>query len=277
MNQTLSKYQVTEGLLHLLFWVFIFSAVNVSWQQDWFDSSIRFNTPAPLSVIVFPFLFYAHAYWAIPKYLANRKWLRYFLSLLLIFIGPELIRLSFYSLVLNHPLKTEIFSRDSFLFGSLSIAWIAFIFSLVYRLLHDRVFTGNLKKTVILKTEQLVDSYPTLSAEESQTLLDSLSQLMNRKQLFLVDDLKLGTVADQMGITEKKLSMLLNKYMKTTFTDYINEHRINHFLKEAENGKLKNLSVSGLMNESGFSSKATFYRAFKKIKGCTPTEWLKSI
>jgi AraC-like DNA-binding protein len=64
--------------------------------------------------------------------------------------------------------------------------------------------------------------------------------------------------------------------MSTNFSDYVNRYRVIHFLREVDNGKLDQLTISGLMNECGFSSKATFYRAFKKIKGCTPTGWLKS-
>ena len=276
MNYTLSKYQKTEGFLHLIFWVLIFSTVNVSWQQDWFDTSIRTNTPSPMSVLVFPLLFYAHAYWAIPKYLVTRKWLTYGISLILIFIGPELIRLVLYALVLNRPPDIEISSRDSFLIGSLNVAWIAFIFSLVYRLVVDRVFLIHLKEPSALKTDQRMDSPLALSPKESQTLTGALSQLMNEKQPFLQQDLNLRALSAHLGITTKKLSTLLNSYMNTTFTDFINEYRVNWFLKEVEAGKLQHLTVSGLMNECGFSSKATFYRAFKKINGCTPTEWLKA-
>ncbi len=276
MNYAISKYQKTEWLLHLLFWVFIFTAVNVSWQQNWFDPSIRANTPAPLAVLIFPFLFYAHAYWAIPTHLANRKWFSYGFSLLLIFVGPELLRLSYYALALNRPLETELFSRDSFLFGSLNIAWIAFIFSLVYKLFVDKIVVDNANKPTTRVAEPGIGSTSILSKKESQELMDLLALLMNEKQLYLNSDMKLGTLSDHIGIPEKKLSTLLNHHMSTTFSDYVNGYRVDYFLNEVGKGKLNHLSISGLMNECGFSSKATFYRAFKKIKRCTPTEWLKS-
>jgi AraC-like DNA-binding protein len=259
-----------------MFWFFIFSAVNVNWQQDWFDTSSRPDTPSPLSVLVFPLLFYAHAYWAIPQLLGKKKWLLYGLSLVLIFIGPELLRLSFYALLLNRPVESELLSRDSFILGSISISWIAFMFSLVYRLLADRLITLKLKEPSGLNAGLLSTPASLISTEESKTLSETLSELMDEKQLYLSADLKLGILSAQMGITDKKLSALLNQHMNTTFTDYVNGYRIRHFIREVDNGKLQQLTVSGLMNECGFSSKATFYRAFKKIRGCTPTEWLKS-
>src|SRR6056297_995369 len=81
-----------EAVIHLLFWLFIFSAVNVNWTTDWFDKTIRPNTPAPLSALIFPVIFYAHALWAIPKFLNREKWHLYLLSFLLIFMVPEFIR-----------------------------------------------------------------------------------------------------------------------------------------------------------------------------------------
>lgn len=275
-NYALTNYRKTEGLLHLMFWFFIFSAVNVSWQQDWFDTSSRPDTPSPLSVLVFPLLFYAHAYWAIPQLLGKKKWLLYGLSLILIFIGPELLRLGFYALLLNRPAETEFLSRDSFIMGSISISWIAFMFSLVYRLLADRLVTSKLKEPAGQQAGPVTTPASSVSTEESKRLTKALSELMDAKQLYLSADLKLGILSAQMGITDKKLSALLNQHMKTTFTDFVNGYRIRHFIREVDNGKLQQLTVSGLMHECGFSSKATFYRAFKKIRGCTPSEWLKA-
>lgn len=276
MAFTFSKYQWTEGLLHLLFWVFIFSAVNVSWQQDWFDTSIRPNTPSPLSVIIFPLLFYTHAYWAIPNYLFTKKWLIYGLSLLLIFAGPELMRLAFYAIVLDRPIGLEISSRDSFLMGSIDVAWIAFIFSLVYRLLFDSIMADVPKKSDGGVKGETSTPFANFSTEEIQQIEDALTGLMKSKQLFLQEDLNLGKLSESLGITDKKLSTLLNQYMDTNFTDYVNAYRIHHFIKEVEAGKLQQLSIMGLANQSGFSSKSTFYRAFKKIRGCTPSDFLNS-
>lgn len=275
MKVALSKYQIIEIVLHLIFWVFIFSTVNVHWQENWFDPALRPNTPAPLSVLVFPILFYAHAYWAIPKYLVRKKWIRYGLSVLLIFVGSEMVRLAFYYLFLKEPLEIGFSGKDSFIFGTPSIATLSFALSLMYRLLVDRVFRDKHPGAVDKKTANKEATPSLLSSEEAQKLEEQLTHIMREKQLFLQDDLKLSTLADQLNITQKKLSTLLNQHMGTSFPDYVNGYRIRHFIRETEKGRLQQLSVSGVMKESGFSSKATFYRAFKKKLGCTPTEWLK--
>lgn len=276
MTYTLSKYRKVEGMLHMLFWIFIFSAINVSWHRDWFDATIRTNTPSPLSVLLFPLLFYAHSFWAIPKFLSTRKWLLYGLSLFMIFAVPELLRLLLYHYFLNRPLYMEFSGRDSFILGSPSIAWLAFVFSLIYSLILESNLLSRQSKPQSRTISETALKVPVISNEEAHKIEVELYKLMNEEQVFLQTDLNLYKLSERLSITDKKLSTFLNQHLNTNFTDYLNGFRIHCFTKKIESGKLQDLSIIGLANQCGFSSKPTFYRAFKKVKGCTPTEYLRS-
>ncbi len=268
-----ATYQKIELALQGLFWVFIFTAVNVSWADDWFDPNLRPNTPPPLSVVLFPILFYAHAYWAIPKFLKARQWWRYALSLLLIFLAPELLRLLFYSYFLGRPLLAEASGRDSLLLGSPGIAWMAFVASALYRFLTDplKAQEGTGKPPAPATPQR-----PALPPVEANRLGTSLERLMQEEQLFLRKDLDLSLVAQRLQITDKKLSALLNQHLQSNFPDFVNGYRLDCFVERVQAGQLEQLSVAGLAGQCGFSSKSTFYRAFKKRKGCTPSEYLKA-
>lgn len=277
MTFPISKHHIVEGSLHLLFWLFIFSAVNVNWQQNWFDPSLRPNMPAPLSVILFPMMFYAHAYWAMPRFFDDtRKWILYGVSLLLIFAAPEMVRSIIYSISFEQPLTEQIIGSDSLIFGQPSVAWLAFMFSFLYRLVVDRVFSGTPIKSAFKTSGSSNAARSSLSNGESKQIVEALSRTMSDGQLFLQQDLNLRSLSKELNISDKKLSTLLNQHLKTSFTDYVNGFRVQHFVDSAEAGKLQQLSITGLANKSGFSSKTTFYRAFKKIKGCTPTDYLNS-
>jgi len=58
---------------------------------------------------------------------------------------------------------------------------------------------------------------------------------------------------------------------------FVNQQRIDEFKNRVNQGDMQNFSVVGLALECGFKSKSSFYRAFKKHIGTTPTAYLKQI
>jgi AraC-like DNA-binding protein len=260
---TPSQRLTLESTLHLLFWAVIFSAVNVEWQRNWFDASIRPDTPSPLSVLLFPVLFYAHAYWALPAFLVSRKWMVYGFRLILLFVAPEVIRLLAYQIAFGRPIYQELSSRDSFLFGGLNTIWLAFLVSFIFRLAKDRF---DMK--VAIQTR--------LDDAEATLIRNALERMMEEEKPYLNKDLDLDSLASRLNITDKKLSTLLNQHVQTGFSDYVNAYRVRQFIDQVDAGALTTLSIAGLADQCGFSSKTTFYRAFKKVKGCTPSEFVVS-
>ncbi|PWN06517.1 helix-turn-helix domain-containing protein [Rhodohalobacter mucosus] len=268
----------TEVLFHLLFWAFIFSAVNVSWTENWFDPRLRPNTPAPLSVILFPILFYAHAFWAFPRFFKQRKWIAYSLSLILIFLMPELVRVCAYAVLMDKTLVSELLSRDSFLFGVPSIVWISFLLSTSYVITRDWFYLHQQSATdqTRPKPDLQLNNKQLLSPKEADALMHDLNKLMNDNEApYRNPNFTLRDAALALDTTDKKVSALLNNHMNTGFSEYINRLRINAFLDGLKRGELDRLSITGLSLQSGFSSKTSFYRAFKKETGCTPSEYLE--
>lgn len=98
-----------------------------------------------------------------------------------------------------------------------------------------------------------------------------------KDKIFINPDLKLKAAADKIGVSEKILSeYLLNEY-GMNFKDFINTLRVNEFKALLQMSRSKNYSLLGLAEDSGFKSKATFYRVFKNKEGMTPNQYLQSI
>lgn len=100
-----------------------------------------------------------------------------------------------------------------------------------------------------------------------------ISSLMAERQLFLQHGLRISDLAEQVGSNRTYVSNAINNIAGMSFSDYVNSRRI-AFAKQrlAEEG---DTAISQIASESGFASFPSFYRAFVKFVGMSPSAWLK--
>lgn len=279
------KQQKIEALCHVIFWLLLFTSVNVDWSANWFDKSIRPKTPAPLSVLIFPIWFYLNAFWLIPKYLKHRKWLSYLGMAFVVFILPEILR-SFLMTIFypNIDFYTELNSRDSLFFGAPGIFFLAMNFSFGYRFSKDWILNRNKIEEMKQEKESLEEAerekankpvIAVMTDPEAETLLQNLQQLMVNDKPYLNAKLTLAELAKLANSSDKKLSYVLNQKLDTNFYSYLNSFRIEAFKEQVKEQKNQNLSLVGIAKDCGFKSKSSFYRAFKAEMGMAPTDYIK--
>ncbi|TZF96168.1 AraC family transcriptional regulator [Chryseobacterium panacisoli] len=112
--------------------------------------------------------------------------------------------------------------------------------------------------------------------EAIQMIYNKLVTHMEKEKLYTDPELNLNYVAKLLDVHPNTLSQTINFVEKKNFYDYINRQRIEEFKRIAvlpENGKFTILSLAF---ESGFNSKTSFNRNFKKYMNCSPREFLKS-
>ncbi|SFK98914.1 two-component system, response regulator YesN [Paenibacillus sp. 1_12] len=90
---------------------------------------------------------------------------------------------------------------------------------------------------------------------------------------FYKHPLSLEEVAEKAGITPSYLSRLFKEETQTTFTDYLNQHRIHMSQGLIEHGDER---IKDIYGKVGFSSYNYFFKVFKDIVGMTPMEYAKS-
>ena len=98
--------------------------------------------------------------------------------------------------------------------------------------------------------------------------------LMEAEKPYLAADLSLPDLARRLGMPVTLLSQVINEGTGKHFNDFINAYRVAEFLRQAQEPANAHLSLLGIALNSGFNSKSTFNRAFKKVTGTSPKEYL---
>jgi len=273
------KYIEAAG--HGLFWIFILSTINIQWGANWFDQSIRPQSPAPLSLILFILYFYVHTYFIIPRYFSLQEWKKYVLVTATLFVLPECIRMIGYHFMFpDLNVESLLFHRDSFIFGAPGIAFMAFNASLLYGL--GRLWILNQKRvseaqdlTLEKSPAQPYEHNQPIDTSESEALMSRMASIMREHAPHLNPELSLRDLAEAVDSTEKKVSYVLNHHVHLNFYEYVNQFRVETFKKEILKPENRTLSIIGVAMNCGFPSKSSFYRAFKSLEGTSPSEYLK--
>ena len=126
-----------------------------------------------------------------------------------------------------------------------------------------------------IATKSTKEKASLLDPETADTYINKLMQFITEEQPFLIPNLSLRLLANQVEIHPNKLSWLLNERMGKNFNEFINFYRIEYFKQLALDPKNSHISLIGLAYESGFNSKTVFNTYFKKETGMTPKEFLK--
>lgn len=113
-------------------------------------------------------------------------------------------------------------------------------------------------------------STPTPPLPEADPLAQRLEKVLIIDEAYLDEDLTLGKLAELLPTTDKKLSLLLNQHLTTSFYDLINQHRVEavkRMMADDSFGRRPNIEIA---YACGFKSKSSFNRVFKKQTGLTP-------
>lgn len=116
-----------------------------------------------------------------------------------------------------------------------------------------------------------------VSAEECSRLAKELENLMVGKRVYTNPDLKIADLAAMLDTSAHTLSYLFNQHLNRNYYDYINDYRIAEFKRLIVEDEYAKYTLSALAELCGFSSRASFFRYFKKAMGITPNEYIRSI
>ena len=175
------------------------------------------------------------------------------------------------------------------------------IFTAIALFTHPGILYGNVQEMKTLRSaieipvdlnpEQSPSSFDVVQQDdpapehEHKQLIDSEKALIITTQLkafmltcpYLRQGYALQDLSNDLHVPAYQLSSLLNRYIGTSFNDYLNQHRIEYCMDRMKKGDGHVLTLEGLAYDCGFSNRNSFTTAFKKFAGVPPSEYLREI
>ncbi|MFY0602693.1 MAG: helix-turn-helix transcriptional regulator [Flavobacteriaceae bacterium] len=157
-------------------------------------------------------------------------------------------------------------SYTSYISGALSFSFVFYlsILLLFYKRKKDFVISEKKEKYVNIQIDE----------NEAQQLKQKITAILNEEKLYKNANLTLPIFAKKLNIRPQLLSQFLNNNLSKSFSQFINEYRIEeakHLLKTHPN-----LKIETIAEKCGFNSNSTFYTAFKKITNTTPAKYIQN-
>jgi AraC-like DNA-binding protein len=110
------------------------------------------------------------------------------------------------------------------------------------------------------------------------SLLDAkLQSLMEHQKAYKIEGLTIGELATSMNEQEYRLRRLINGQLGfRNFNDFLNQYRVNEACEILSDPAQTKKTILEIAYELGYQSIGPFNKAFKDLKGTTPTAYRKS-
>ncbi len=151
----------------------------------------------------------------------------------------------------------------------------------------EALMKGIIRTKGIEKLVKLIELLDVMSKTKEKQLLASPGYSKIRKSAdfdrfdkahrYMIENfhqnISLNTVSDIIGMTPTSFCRYFKKHTKKSFHTVLNEIRVGHACKLLIENKM---NISGICYESGFNNVSNFNEQFKKIKGITPSQYIRN-
>ncbi|MDQ6472896.1 helix-turn-helix domain-containing protein [Flavobacterium sp. LHD-80] len=152
----------------------------------------------------------------------------------------------------------------SYISGALTFSFSFYIsFLLLYYVKNKTLIPAINKEKYIHKIDEKL-------VKEIQEKIDLIFET---RKIYTNPDLTLSILAKELNIRPQLLSQFINDNLNKSFTQFINEYRIDEAKRLLKENTQFKIDAVGF--ESGFNSSSTFYSSFKKMTGTTPSNYQK--
>lgn len=153
-------------------------------------------------------------------------------------------------------------SYTSYITGAISFSLLTYLLVLLF------VFNRKNKAILYRNSHRNIGDTGT----DPERILKELEAIMKEQELYRNPNLKSLDVANALNISVHQLSQLINDCLGKNFSNFVNEHRVELAKKMIVLNR--KYTIESIGQDCGFNSKASFYAAFKKFTGGTPSKFV---
>lgn len=115
------------------------------------------------------------------------------------------------------------------------------------------------------------------TVEISPDTIARIRNTMEKHQLYLKQNLNIEDFARQVGIHYRDVSSIINSQFNTNFFEFVNEYRVTRAKQMLLDPQYAEMTILDILLESGFNSKSSFHRFFKRYTGMSAAEFRKQV
>jgi len=160
--------------------------------------------------------------------------------------------------------------------GSPLDEWLGFSFTLMVKA-YNAVVVYALSLLGYLSYTSFSSNRAAQSPDRSQKYIAHIQAAMQEQKLYLKPDFSLQALAEVCHTSTVHISHILNNHLHLSFNDLVNKYRVEEVKERLKTPQAAQFTLFAIAQESGFTSKTTFYRAFKKFTQQTPNAYLKNM
>jgi AraC-like DNA-binding protein len=114
-----------------------------------------------------------------------------------------------------------------------------------------------------------------IDPEKADEIMKKVSYLFDVEKIYRQENINVQLLSEKLSIPSYQLSWVINKKMNTTFSELVNSCRIEEVKKRLTSHLDADKTILEIAFDSGFNTKTSFNRVFKKLTNKTPSQYRK--
>ncbi len=239
------------------------------------------SRPGPENILMSPLLFFFSI--VIPGFVLFKiyKELRCFLKEAVFKDTKYLIAISASIAVLVFLLRFSSYPIQIFFFREMSVSFIEWKLEIIFNSIFILILAISalmyirLEELGEVELENKTKKTAALTGHDLKKIAALINQTVTENELYKNPGITLDELSGMLAINTRYLSLALNQEIGMSFPEYINGCRLECAKELILSDAINDYSIEAIGQESGFNSRATFYRVFKEDTGYSPLAFRK--